>query len=128
MNLIDLVVAWVQDLYTGPHQYPSTVPCTPTQSAFQVYSTVALQVAKFDLAASTALECALLHPNAAQATLTAALSGAAKHHWTWVMNENSDATLPQWLYNYWHKFCKEGDVSLAHDTAALHPEALWLSA
>ena len=80
-----------------------------------------LQTANFDAAAGMALDGALLYPKAAHDMLTAAMAGAAKHNWTRVVHASapSDATLPQWLYIYWHRwYCKKGDVSLPHDTAA----------
>lgn len=120
-NLLVLADAWVQGLRTGPHQYPSAVPCFPTQRAFQVVVQESLQATAFDVAAGMALDSALLYPNAAQDTLIAALAGAAKHQWTRVMDKGtgSEATLPQWLYVFWHRcHCKKGDVSQPHDTAA----------
>lgn len=75
-NLEYLLLTWQEGLPTGPHQYPSCMPCSPTLQAFQSLLNLHMRKSEWRLAVDLALQCALLHPDAAQDGLRAMLAGA----------------------------------------------------
>ena len=122
-TLVEFAIPWMEVLVTGPHEYPSIVPCLPTRMAFQKLLNNALHCSQWDLAASTALVCASLYPAAAQDGLRAALTGASKLDWVSSLlredGTSSDIELPEWLYGFWfERYSKKGDVSVPHSTIA----------